>query len=174
MLIQKKQSGFALVEVMMAALVLTVGGVAFMKLQRIGLQNSTNDYARNQGTAIAGNFIEQLRGNVDYMDFTAGNNGSIIAGITPTTSSGCNASAACTAFDYQRYLISLQMQNTLSTGQSILCYRQHPTTDGYLRVTFIWNDKISTTGAALTATSCPNSFNAVLNNTNSVDIYARL
>lgn len=57
------QSGFALIDVMIATVVLAVGVVAFLKLQNIGLQRSAQSNYRLQATASAEAMIELMRGN---------------------------------------------------------------------------------------------------------------
>ncbi len=68
----RKQKGFALLEVLIAALIMTVGGIAYMRLQQVGLKAGYNNYVRTQGIAIADNFVDTLRNNINYFE-TAGN-----------------------------------------------------------------------------------------------------
>ncbi len=68
MKIMKKQRGFALLEVLIAALIMTIGGIAYMRLQQTGLRYSYNNYVRTQGMVIAENFVDTLRNNIDYFE----------------------------------------------------------------------------------------------------------
>lgn len=170
----KKQRGFALIEVMLAALVMTVGGVAYMKLQQRGLQSGFNNYARSQGIAITQNFVEQLRSNVGYVKTSTDAEKKISASesVANPAVPDCNSSQATCSnsiFDFQNNLIRKQMQAV--SANSILCYRRG--SNGYVRVTYIWptNSQLSNnTDAGL---QCP-GLNAATNQNNSVTIYAQL
>lgn len=185
---RKRQRGFALMEVMIAALVLTIGGLAYMKLQRTGLQYGFNNSARSQGVALVTGFVEQLRSNVGYLR-TAGLaanggtgaaiNGSFIGGgvAAPTTAVNCNsatdtAGCAATIFDFHSYLTSQQMTHIAPAGNSRLCYTESSADAGMLRITFKWRDN-SAEGKVVDLTRCP-AFNDNTNQNNSVTIYAQL
>lgn len=132
---RRPSKGFALVEVLIAALVLAVGSAAFLKLQSISLKNSNNNYARTQATMIASSFVEQLRSNRGFFDLPAAvRTGSIIGGTVALTAapqnngdcqSGANTDACAQAtLNYQRYLTSLQMGGAFPQNLSLLCYRE--------------------------------------------------
>lgn len=185
---KRKARGFALIEVMVAALVLTVGGVAYMKLQRTGLQYGFNNAARSQGVALVTGFIEQLRSNVGYLrtvglaaDGGTGTalNASFLGGkvTAPTAEVNCNSSTASKAcaeaiFGLHQYLTSEQMTAIAPAGNSRLCYTESATTAGMMRVTFIWRDN-SVAGSTVDLSVCPN-FNENLQQNNSVTVYAQL
>lgn len=185
----KKQRGFALIEVMLAALVMTVGGVAYMKLQQRGLQYGFNNYARTQGIAITQDFVEQLRSNVGYVSSA----GVISGSVSPTASppadiTACNSSASASSasgasvstgvngacaervFGFQNYLIAQQMKAV--TERSILCYQESAAVSGLMRVTYLWQDN-SKEGKNVVL-NCPADFNTDVNQNNSVTIYAQL
>lgn len=184
----KKQQGFALIEVMIAALVLTVGGVAYMKLQQTGLQYGFNNAARSQGVALATGFIEQLRSNVGYLrtNGLAANTssptpikGSFKAGKAdePTDEVNCDSSAntkACSEaiFSLHSYLTSEQMKSITPEDNSLLCYEESPTNAGFIRVTFRWRDN-SKDGKSINLSTCP-EFSDDLEQNNSVTIYAQI
>ncbi len=176
----KKQLGFALIEVMLAALIMTVGGVAFMKLQQMGLQYNFNNYARTQGTLFAEDFIEQLRGNIGLLK-AAQVSGTLISGSisktepAPTAAVNCSSttqtqSCAASLLALQKYLISQQMATIAS--DSILCYQENAAGSGYLRVTYLWRDNSSEGQTA--SLDCPTTFNENKAPNNSVTIYAQL
>ncbi len=187
----KQQRGMAFIEVMLAALVLVVGCVGFLKLQRIGLQSSFNDYARAQGVAISQGFIDGLRGNIRFLGVDkADRTGSIVSSAAmaatalPQTKANCKANVPETAcakavLDYHKYVANTYMQRAVpGDGRSVLCYAESPDADllGYMRVTFLWLDNTSSAKAALTADNCP-AFNdrpAGDLLTHSVSIYAQL
>lgn len=174
-IIRNKQRGFALIEVLLAALIMTVGGAAFMKLQGVGLQYNYNNYARTQGVAIAQGFVEQLRSNIAYVKSTTLNEKiqSTVADYEPTSVIDCSGSASACAgnvFAHQKYLISQQIAEV--SPNSVLCYREHPSTEGYVRVTYLWQDN-SEDGKTTNITACPD-FATATTLTNSVTIYAQL
>ncbi len=146
----KKQRGFALIEVLLAALVMVVGGVAYMKLQQTGLRYSYNNYMRVQGSAVATNFIEQLRGNVDIAaNITADPNcthGGIpctkgtLVGLPQDTYNASVPANIKGAFEpiFKRQLEDVREQMKVVARNSVLCYLID--TDGFVRVTYRWAD----------------------------------
>lgn len=186
--LEKKEKGFALIEVMMAALVLTVGCLAFLKLQHKGLQYSFNDYARSQGVAITQGFVERLRGNTAFLnagiaDGSISNGDKTLANALSTATSACGASkpnktCAKAMFDYQKYLTAQQMQTAMK-GQSRLCYLHNNDTRG-LRLTFMWIDSTASEDAkkdGIEEDNCPDNFGDAVEDDfidNSVTIYATL
>lgn len=180
---QRKQRGFALIEVMIAALVLTVGGIAYMKLQRVGLQQGFNNATRSQGIALVTGFVEQLRSNTNYLQVVGlPADGDSFKGGTiskPTNAANCDSKSestkktcAETIFALHQYLTSEQMKGIVPANNSLLCYTQSSATTGLMRVTFIWRDN-SEVGKSITLSSCPD-FNEDITQNNSVTIYAQL
>lgn len=183
----RRQRGFALIEVMLATLVMTIGGIAYMKLQQRGLKYNYNNYARTQGLAISQGLVEQLRANVGYFGNTR-ISGQIAGNINPSAAVSCSSSTptsggsssmvnhACARqiFAYQQGLISRQMATV--SGNSILCYQEKAGgARGYIRVTYIWQDN-SQAGRNVQL-NCPTSFSAAIpttNKANTVSIYAQL
>ncbi len=184
-----RYSGFALVEVLLAAVVLSVGVLAFMKLQNISLQTGFNSYARTQGLATIESFIASLRTNTHFSnlptrqtnDFILG--GTVEANPPPQYHSICQTNTNATAcasvsFDYQRYLISQQMQTALPDKNSLLCYQQDGHGKGFIRVDFLWLD--SSTKAknqTLSGNDCPRTFqssNKEAHKNHQITIYAQL
>lgn len=189
----KNQRGSALVEVMLATLVLTVGSIAFLRLQQIALQSSFNDYARRQATSISQGFVDLLRSNPQYMNLSDANkNNSIIGGKSkstvslPQSNGNCKSSnpgkvCALATLNYHRYLIDLQMKDALAAKQSLLCYRENTNQSGYIRITFMWLDSTNNYSATnkleIKAANCPATFGAQLDSkylNNSVTTYAQL
>ncbi len=170
----KQQRGMAFIEVMLAALVLVVGCVGFLKLQRIGLRSSFNDYARAQGVAVSQGFIDGLRGNIRFLsvvDTMNDNNelpkmSSFVSSSTmpvanpPQDNGDCQAGVpdedcAKAVLDYQKYVANTYMQRALpGDGRSVLCYHLAKEPLGAMRVTFLWLDNTSSDRGALTTDSC--------------------
>lgn len=186
--IRKKQSGFALIEVMLAALVMTVGGVAYMRLQQLGLQYNYNNYARTQGIAIAQGFAEQLRSNVGYLrtqntvisDSVKTNQAAPTSVVNcQSDSSSTSAKKACglAAFNWAKYVTAQQMAAV--SGTAVLCYQERAAGTGNMRMTYLWRDNSAEGKTA--SLDCPAAFDSALtagttNNThaNSVTVYVQL
>ncbi len=195
-----KQKGFALLEVLIAALIMTIGGVAYMRLQQMGLQSSYNNYARTQGVVIVAGFIDTLRNNTEYFQ-TGDMEGYIISGratskkigsidfskkicsVSNSTNSAGEVSKkiSCnneTIFQLQNRFVQQQLQS--SVPNSILCYRTNK--EGFVRVTYLWKDNSAASKAVDLETLnrgdyCPADFNMVVNpalEQNMVSIYAQL
>ncbi len=174
MKIIKKQLGFALLEVLIAALIMIVGSVAFMRLQQMGLQYSYNNYARTEGLALAENFIEQLRGNVDIIRDNKG-----LAGVISGAKGGTketNLTKNVAVFRQQIAMVQKQMERKPEKElipNSKLCYVTN--VDGFVRVTYLWKDNSKESRDF--EVECPAAaeiFNKKINQTNSVTIYAQL
>ncbi|PID63015.1 MAG: hypothetical protein CR974_02550 [Gammaproteobacteria bacterium] len=165
----KKQQGFALIEVLLAALVMIVGGVGYMKLQRTGLQYSYNNNARIQGLALSENLIEQLRGNV-----TAVKQGLVRKGdITAKTLTGdVGSSGAIINNQFKMLQEQMRLSSPKAGGDwaenSRLCFLTN--NNGFLRVTYLWKDN----SAKNQAITCPAAFNDNMQQPNMVSLYAQL
>ncbi len=195
----KKQTGLALLEVLVAALMMIVGSVAYMRLQQMGLKSSYNNYARTQGIVIAENFIDTLRNNIEYFqgsDINGHIKSSSVAtkGVNPidlstkpcvitpshsdhrtSSSISCDSEAI---FNLQNGFIQQQLQS--SVASSVLCYRVSK--NGFVRVTYLWKDN-SAAGKVISLDDlnkgdyCPTDFNAVIDSKleqNMVSVYAQL
>lgn len=187
-----KHSGFALLEVMISALVLTVGAVAFMKLQATGLQYSYNDYARGQGTALTRDFVDQLRSNIGYITLSnTDKTGYILAGGVakskpPQEDTDCQSKVpekgcAKAVLNFTRHMTSTKMAMITRDNRSILCYQEHNSSPGYIRVSYLWRDNSndsSNTADFTGGADCPTKFDETIANeskrNNSVTIYAQL
>lgn len=58
-----KQSGFSLIEVMVAALVLSIGILGVASLQIIGLKGTQQSYMKQQAMSVVQSLIERMRSN---------------------------------------------------------------------------------------------------------------
>ncbi len=200
MKILKKQTGFALLEVLIAALIMTVGGVAYMRLQQMGLQYGHNNYARTQGIVIVEDFVDTLRNNVEHFQ-SANTDGYIVSSragakkisAIDLSKKTCKVSVSAdsvgktskviscdtnTIFELQKSFIQQQLQASVSN--SVLCYRVN--TDGFVRVTYLWKDNSAASKAINLSTLnsggyCPADFNTAIDaklEENMVSIYAQL
>lgn len=80
-----RQSGFTLVEVLVALIVLAIGLLGLAQLQARGLKFNQDAYVRSQATTLAYEIIDRMRSNRASVDlYTAGDPGGT---CTPSTSS---------------------------------------------------------------------------------------
>ncbi|PIE45123.1 MAG: hypothetical protein CSA45_04295 [Gammaproteobacteria bacterium] len=79
-----RQQGFAFFDVLVAALVLAVGTLAFLKLENIQVQRSTVTAQRLQALGVAAGFIEMLRANPYWADVVIPSDNLTVA-ISPKT-----------------------------------------------------------------------------------------
>ncbi len=83
------QSGFTLIEVLVSALLLSIGLVGLAGLQAASLTNNQNSFMRSQVTAMAYDLADRMRANVPGANATAYNpaNAAVTAACKSTT--GC-------------------------------------------------------------------------------------
>ena len=97
-----KQSGFSLIEIMVAALVLSIGVLRVVGLQLIGLKGTQHSSMKQQAMSVVQNLTERMRSNyegvlsgnyvIDSESFDCG------AGALPNCStSNCNSEQLATA-----------------------------------------------------------------------------
>ncbi len=161
----KKQIGFALIEVMIAALVMVVGSLGFLRLQQISLQSSFNNYARSEGTVLANGFMEQLRSNVLLLrSSSSAFQGEITKDNEAADENNCHGNKIC-----KLNLSALRKQ--INRKGAVLCYREQAAGTGYMRITYMWQDNSEDGRNA--GLNCP-TFEQHTNANNSVTIYAQL
>ncbi len=177
----KKQAGFALIEVMLAALVMMVGSLGFLKLQQMGLQSNFNNFARIQGTTLAEGFVEQLRGNVGFLKSARISGVKIQGHITSSSGVALKGTADCSSsintsqcanniMAFHQFTLSQQMNSVASN--SSLCYLEQAAGSGRFRITYLWQDNTDVGKNA--SLECPTFNDNKLDLNNSVTIYAQL
>lgn len=97
---RRQESGFTLLEVLVAVLVLSIGLLGLAGLQTQGLRNNHSALLRSQATAYAYDAIERMRGNRDQAILGTGSayNTTFTASVTPV-----NCSSSCTSSQMARY-----------------------------------------------------------------------
>lgn len=85
---RKHSSGFTLMEVLVAVLVLSIGLLGLAGLQLTSLRNNTSAYHRSQATAFAYDILDRMRANRE-----AARSGKYDLAITATPSSGTTTEA---------------------------------------------------------------------------------
>lgn len=118
---KKRQSGFSLIEIMVAAVILSIGILGVVSLQVIGMKGTHQSYMKHQAMAIVQSLTERMRSNVtgvidgDYVQA----NSTINCGTSPptcnTTTSNCSA-AEIAAVDKHNIICGYQAGAGERTG----------------------------------------------------------
>ena len=85
----KKQSGFSLIEVMVAALILSIGILGVAGLQILGLKGTSQSYMKQQAMSVVHSLAERMRSNAP----------GVVAGnytMADSSTFDCNTAPACT------------------------------------------------------------------------------
>ena len=103
----KSQTGFSLVEVLVALFVLSIGLLGLAALQTTSLQYNTGSYFRTQATFLAYDIIDRMRANSTAIADSDGNGydqpaSSNVASGTNCDTTSCN-SAQLALYDVKRW-----------------------------------------------------------------------
>ena len=96
-----KQSGFSLIEIMVAALILSIGILGVVGLQVIGLKGTQQSYMKHQAMSVVQNLTERMRSNkvgVFTGEYALPNSDSFNCGAAAIPNCS-NASSVCSAED---------------------------------------------------------------------------
>jgi len=83
------QSGFTLIEVLVSALILSLGLVGVAGLQAMSLKNNQSAYLRSQASALAYDLADRMRTNI------AGANSGFYAPAAAASHASCSTTAGC-------------------------------------------------------------------------------
>ena len=100
---QNYYSGFSLVEVLVALLVLSIGLLGLAALQTTSLKYNTESYFRTQATYLAYDIIDRMRANalgVAGGNYDVPNSGTAATAMSSTASCG---STSCSTSDLAKY-----------------------------------------------------------------------
>lgn len=139
------QSGFTMIEVLIAVLVLSIGLLGLAGLQAASLHNNHSAYLRSQATLLAYGIADRMRANqVRSHVFSSGGSygcGTIATGIsinncsylmnaytTPSAVSSCNSSGCSTANMAQNDLYEWEttLSRELPNGKGVVCLDSTP------------------------------------------------
>jgi type IV pilus assembly protein PilV len=95
-----KASGFTLIEVLIAMVILSVGLLGLAGLQAAGLRNNQSAYYRSQATLLAYNIADRIRANIDDAGKLADSTYVTLAPADAAVQADCSTvSATCTTAD---------------------------------------------------------------------------
>jgi len=122
---RSRQSGFTLVEVMVAALIMSVGLLGLAGLQAASLRNNQGAFMRSQASTLVYDLADRMRTNVS----SANSNFYSVAAANVAVNANCNTTAGCTP--QQMAQSDLAEWNTviashLPLGQGIVCVDSSP------------------------------------------------
>lgn len=92
----KNNKGFTLIEVLVAALILSTGLLGLVGMQTAGMKNTVTSYNRTQASLLAAGIADRMRANV--AEAAKGSNSAYIS-ITPATATAkpdCLTGTGCT------------------------------------------------------------------------------
>lgn len=82
--ILKSQSGFSMIEVLVAILILSFGLLGLAALQAVGVKNSHSAYYRNQATIMAHEIIDRIRANPGLANANVTSYATPLTNVAPT------------------------------------------------------------------------------------------
>jgi type IV pilus assembly protein PilV len=145
-----RQSGFTLLEVMVAFLVLSIGLLGLAGLQVQGLRHNQNAYLRNQAVALAYDLAERMRGNPG-----AALAGAYAAGIA-NPGFDCMITlpgSPCTPAQMAAADLFLWSQNVNTLLPGGVAAVAGPNPSGYFTITVSWNETDETGTATVSNVS---------------------
>jgi len=119
----KRQSGFTLVEVLVAALLLSIGLVGLAGLQAASLANNQSSFMRSQVTSLAYDLADRMRSNI------LGSNANAYDPATAATVATCMTNVGCTPVELAQNDIAewnAAITNYLPMGEGWVCIDSTP------------------------------------------------
>ena len=151
--VSASETGFTIIEMLIAVLVISIGLLGMAGLQTTGIQQSHNSYLKTQASMLAYDMAERMRSNLQGVN--AGNYDAVDSMDSPVSSApGCIGSGtACSATETASYDI-YQWTNNGEEGSiaSLLPsgYGMIAENGGVFTITVLWDE--ARTGA--TGTDC--------------------
>jgi len=119
----KLQSGFTLLEILITAVILSIGLLGLAGMQVFGLRNNHSAYMRSQATLLAYDMADRMRANpVGFRDDSYNN-------PTATEHSGCVSTTGCSAAEmaeHDMFEWSNTLSNQLPSGSGVVCLDSTP------------------------------------------------
>lgn len=120
---RKRQTGFTLVEVLVAALLLSIGLVGLAGLQAASLANNQSSFMRSQVTALAYDLADRMRSNI------VGANAGAYDPTNPLLVAACVSNVGCTPVQLAQNDIAewnAAITTYLPMGQGWVCIDSTP------------------------------------------------
>ena len=120
---RSKQSGFTLVEVLVAALLLSIGLVGLAGLQAAALSNNQSSFMRSQVTALAYDLADRMRSNI------VGSNANAYDPATAAVVATCKSNVGCTPLELAQNDLAewnAAITTYLPMGQGWVCIDSTP------------------------------------------------
>lgn len=120
---RNRQSGFTLVEVLVAALVLSVGLVGVAALQALSLKNNQSAFMRSQATVLTYDLADRMRANV------AGSTANFYDPTQAEMTVGCTSTAGCSPQQLAQNDLAewnAAIATYLPMGQGVVCIDSTP------------------------------------------------
>lgn len=121
--LRRIQSGFTLIEVLIAVLVLSIGLLGLAALQTSGLSMNHSAYLRSQATILAADMADRMRANRAGVTADDYNNPSSSAHAGCTTTGGCNSSDLA---ENDMFEWSTALGDALPAGEGVVCLDSDP------------------------------------------------
>jgi len=121
---KRAQSGFSLIEVLVALIILSVGMLGMSKMMMVSMKSNGSAYSNTQAMSLANAMLERIRANRVVALAGAASNYSLPAltststfGTGPNCLTAACSSAAMASFDVAGWLALLASANGLPSGK---------------------------------------------------------
>lgn len=118
-----RQSGFSLIEVLVAVIVLSIGLVGVAGLQAVSLKNNQSAFMRSQASALAYDLADRMRANVP------GANANMYDPTAKAATANCKTSTGCTTQQMAQndlYEWNAAITTYLPDGEGFVCIDSTP------------------------------------------------
>ena len=118
-----RQSGFTLIEVLVAVIVLSIGLVGVAGLQAVSLKNNQSAFMRSQASALAYDLADRMRANVP------GANAAMYDPTAKAATANCKTATGCTTQQMAQndlYEWDAAIATYLPDGQGFVCIDSTP------------------------------------------------
>ena len=136
-----RQTGFTLIEVLVAVLILVIGLVGVAHMQALGLTNTQSAYNRSQATLLAYDMADRIRANLESIETYVN-----IAPADATLQATCSTTEGCTVAQMAEndlYEWNETLANFLPSGAGAISLEDLGNTDAeddLYTVSVSWND----------------------------------